>query len=752
MSLTKMKVAKGFIQKLFYSFPAQLAVMLVKKNQLLLIYWLFLIGFVTSTVGNRFGIPYLFLDAEYMGEVGFLSFFITGLALGIFYMAFNITSYMLNSFRFPFLASLYKTFEKYSLNNSLIPALFFAIYLFAVIRFQMFYQLKPFYEAMLCVLGLVCGVWLVTYLTIKYFRYTNKDIYKLFGVASTEDESKSRRKISPIRNTELRKADRKIWRVDTYLVFPFKLKIVRSTSHYKSFMLESVFRQNHVNAAVLEMIIFVTFILLGLFRDHSIFRIPASASVLLLFAIVIMIAGVLRFWLRAWANTLIVGFFLLINFFSGYEVFNVKNKAYGLDYSKDASAYSFQSIENQLTVEQYNHDFINGKLVLQNWLAKFDTTKSKPPLVLLNVSGGGGRSALYTVKTLSVIDSVLKGKFFDHVHLICGSSGGMVGAAYYRELYSRSKDFASDLSFNREVYLQSISKDLLNATVFSFTVSDLLLNFQRFEYHNQSYLKDRAYAFEQQLNENTGYILDKKLDEYLLPELKAEIPRMIISPTIINDGRVLIISPLPSSYLLKSRSNSKFRYAVPDGVEMKAFFKEHNPGNLRFTTALRMNASFPYIMPAASLPSNPSIEVMDAGIRDNYGVLNSSRFLITFKDWINENTGGVIVVQIRDNNKNEHIEASSFKTISEKLLSPFKNITGNFLLMQDYKNDADMENLKSIFGNKINFVNFEMPQKEEKISLSWHLTEREKQYVIQQASNAENLLQLQHLHKLIDQK
>lgn len=744
-----MKRARSFIQKIFYSFPAQLTVMLLKKNQLLLIYWLLLIGFVTSTIGNRFGIPYLFLDAEYMGRVGFLSFFITGLAFGIFYMAFNITSYMLNSFRFPFLASLYKTFEKYSINNSVIPLLFYLIYVACLIRFQMFYQLKSFIEAMQCVAGLLCGTGIIVYLTIKYFRHTNKDIYKLFGVASSEDESKRLKKISPIRDSELRKSDRKIWRVDTYIVFPFKQKIVRSTSHYKSFMLESVFRQNHVNAAVLEMIIFITFVLLGLFRDYTIFRIPASASVLLLFAIIIMIAGVFRFWLRSWANTIIVSIFIIINIFSGYEVFNVKNKAYGLSYKGDPEPYTFQNLENHLTQKQFNDDFANGKLVLENWAKKNTHSDEKPKLVLLNVSGGGVRSALYTVKTLSVIDSALSGKFFDHVHLINGSSGGLIGAAYYRELYMRSNDFSKDLKLNRDNYLQGISKDLLNATVFSFTVSDLLLNFQRFTYQDQSYLKDRAYAFEQQLNENTGFVFDKKLDEYLLPELKAEIPRMIVSPTIINDGRVLIISPLPSSYLLKSKFNSKFSNAVPDGIELKSYFNKHNPGNLRFSSVLRMNASFPYIMPAASLPSNPSIEVMDAGIRDNYGVVNAYRFLVTYNEWIKQNTSGVIIVQIRDNNKNEYVETSAIKTISEKLLSPFKNITGNFLLMQDYRNDTEMENLKSIFGDGLNYVNFEMTQKKEKISLSWHLTEREKQYVMQQTTSSENITSLEKLKSLL---
>jgi hypothetical protein len=88
-------------------------------------------------------------------------------------------------------------------------------------------------------------------------------------------------------------------------------------------------------------------------------------------------------------------------------------------------------------------------------------------------------------------------------------------------------------------------------------------------------------------------------------------------------------------------------------------------------------------------------------------------------------------------------------TISEKLLSPFKNITGNFLLMQDYRNDTEMENLKSLFGESLSYVNFEMTQKQEKISLSWHLTEREKQYVMQQASSAENINSLKRLKQLL---
>jgi hypothetical protein len=61
-------------QRFFYSFPIQLLIVLLKKNHLLLLYWIILFGWVTNSSSQTFGIPYLFLDPEYMGSVGFTSF------------------------------------------------------------------------------------------------------------------------------------------------------------------------------------------------------------------------------------------------------------------------------------------------------------------------------------------------------------------------------------------------------------------------------------------------------------------------------------------------------------------------------------------------------------------------------------------------------------------------------------------------------------------------------------------------------
>ena len=725
--------------KIFWlSFPVQLVIMHVKKSQLLLVYWLILFACVTQNFGNRFGIPYLFLDPEYMGKVSWLAFFIIGICLGVFIMAYNISSYMLNSFRFPFLACLYKTFEKYCYNNAVLPVMFILTYIGGIYYFQLKNQLLPISIVTIQVLALLMGVGFVIFSTLKYFQHTNKDIYKLFGVATHDGDHDNVKFVSPIRDNKLKRQRRRGWKVETYLTFPFKLRLVRSTSHYKSFMLASVFRQNHINAAVLEMIIFLLFILLGLFRDYSVFRIPAGGSILLLFTMIIMIGGVFRYWLRGWAYTALVGLFILINFLSGLEVFNFKNKAYGLDYDGAQPEYSIPKMEEILSHYRLQKDYETGLVSLNNWKKKWnDAGVEKPKLVVLSVSGGGVRSALFTFNAMLELDSALNGQLLRYTQFISGSSGGLIGASYYRELFLRNKG-SQKIFEKKETYLKNISKDVLNATAFSFIISDLFLNFQQFSYHGKTYLKDRAYAFEEQLNENTGHIMDKQLSEYYLPELKSEIPRLVICPTVVNDGRFIVISPLPSTYLLKSKNNSNFKEAIPDGVDMMTFFEKQGAGNLRYLSALRMNATFPYIMPAAQMPSEPSFQVMDAGVRDNYGVQTSVRYLIAYRQWIKENTSGVVFVQIRDNNKYEQSKMRTIKSLWEKVMSPFKNLSSNFIVMQDYVNDSFSEYLKTIYGRQIRFIDLQMNQKEDRVSLSWHLTQKEKLYVVQEGNNELN--------------
>ena len=72
-----------------------------------------------------------------------------------------------------------------------------------------------------------------------------------------------------------------------------------------------------------------------------------------------------------------------------------------------------------------------------------------------------------------------------------------------------------------------------------------------------------------------------------------------------------------------------------------------------------MTATFPYITPNTSLPSEPSIQIMDAGISDNFGLSDAVRFVYAYKDWIDENTSGIVFLSIRDSPKLSSIAPKS---------------------------------------------------------------------------------------------
>lgn len=738
---------KSRLDRIVYSFPVQLLVMHFKKNQLLLVYWLILLAFVTKTFANRFGIPYLFLDPEYLGRVNAASFFITGLATGMFVMAFNISSFILNSFRFPFLATLSKTFQKYAVNNFILPLVFVVVYIGEIIHFQYFNQFEPIQVILLNILVFLGGVVLIIILTLRYFLLTNKDIYKLYGVEHSDSIPGSRMDIEPIRPATKTKSGKKPWRVDTYLALPLHVRLVRSTAHYKTYMLQSVFKQNHINAAIMEIIVFSLFIVLGLFREYTPFQIPAAASLMLLFTMFIMLSGVVRFWLRSWATTAVIALFLILNFLSQFEFFNQKNKLTGLDYTGARKEYTFESISASHNAEKTAADQMQTIGILNKWAASANGTE-KPKLVVINVSGGGSRSSLFTFRTLQAIDSCLNGTLMQQTRLITGSSGGIIGAAYYRSLYlDHRAALRAAINQPDNVYLEDMGKDLLNATAFSFMVSDLFLNLQSFKEGQNTYYKDRGYAFEQQLNRNTNDVLDKRLGYFRKPELSGEIPMMLFTPTLINDGRSLIISPIGVSYLLQGPDTSLL--PVIDGVEYTNFFKNDKPLNTQYTSVLRVNATFPWIMPSVTLPTEPLTEAMDAGLRDNFGILYTVRFLHTFRTWIKENTSGVVVIQIRDTNKEFKMQNNSESTILQKMTSPIRNFTGNFILMQDYYFDDYMEYMRSWLDTDLEYVRFELPNMEERIPLSWHLTEKEKIFLKDVIHNEENTASLKKVSRLL---
>ena len=125
--------------KIAYSFPIQLLLNNLKRNHVLVLCWILLFAMITGAFGKYLGIPYLFLDPEYLNKVNFTSFFIMGLCTAGFTTAFHITCYINDGHRFSFVGALSRPFTKFAINNSILPILFLGAYIYQIIGFQIQY-------------------------------------------------------------------------------------------------------------------------------------------------------------------------------------------------------------------------------------------------------------------------------------------------------------------------------------------------------------------------------------------------------------------------------------------------------------------------------------------------------------------------------------------------------------------------------------------------------------------------------------
>jgi hypothetical protein len=284
-------------------------------------------------------------------------------------------------------------------------------------------------------------------------------------------------------------------------------------------------------------------------------------------------------------------------------------------------------------------------------------------------------------------------------------------------------------------------------------VNDVFFPWQRYKVDSNFYRKDRGYMFEKKFDENTDYILDKRVSDYSYFEQQAKIPMMVISPTIIDDGRRLLISPLPVSYLAVNSEYFEKKYPMKvDGIDAKSFFKNQNGENLLFTSALRMNATFPFVLPNTYLPTHPQVQCMDAGMRDNYGMESSLRFLTVFKDWIGKNCSSVIIVQSRgDYEKNYEPIVTEHPSLIQKITDPVNSLYAIWSDYQDYHEDDMMNQAEIWLGVKLHVLSFEyVPEKKDQTaSMSLHLTTREKQNILQTIYNPYNQKQLAELVALL---
>ncbi|GAA0531947.1 patatin-like phospholipase family protein [Chitinophaga japonensis] len=741
-----MKV-KLLLVKIYYSFPIQLLLLHFRKYQVLLIFWAILFSTINGGFAKVFGGDALYLAPEYLGKVNFYSTTILGLATGFFTMSWNITTFILHTGRFKFLATTSQPFFRYCLNNSLIPLTFVLCLLFRGWQYQHYQQLSTVPEMLLLAEGFVCGLLFVIFFSFFYFFNADKNISRRL-----ERRFGSPRNFLKLVLKPTKEHDENALPVHNYFSTPFKVRRARNVDHYNKHYLDSILKQHHFAAMITVGCALVFLVILAFLMDYNAFRIPAGASVMVFFAFLIGVAGAYAYLLQTWAIPVLLVMLFILNWMTVNDLIDNRNKAYGLNYRQPGQRpeYSAAALQQFFSAERAAQDRQHTLQILDRWKAKFPQER-KPMLVVMNYSGGGIRAATWTMNVLQRLDSLTHGALMEHTMLMTGASGGMMGASYYRELYYRKLQGAP-VNLYDSAYTERISRDLLNSVFSAMAVNDFITPFRSFQIGRNRYAKDRGYAFEMQLNQNTDHVLERTLKEYQQPELQARIPMLIWNATINADGRRLLISPQPVSYLCAPA------YLYPtrpvrdvDGVDFAQYFAAQQAMDLRVTSAIRMCATFPYVLPNVFLPSNPIVDVMDAGIRDNFGQETSLRFLFNFRRWINENTSGVIYLQIRDTRKNEIQPIKKKKDLGDLVFEPLFTMQQHWSAMQDFDQDNMVNYMEGHFPGKFHRIIMQyVPQKEDKAAaLSWHLTSREKVDIAGALNNPANQAAIEYILKLM---
>ncbi|HEV7622161.1 MAG TPA: patatin-like phospholipase family protein [Flavisolibacter sp.] len=712
----------AYLRGVFYSLPVQLLFLHFRKYQVLLVFWLLLFSIVNGSFMKSYGADALFLAPEYIGNVNSLGAAIMGGSIGIFIMCWNITTFILFSRHFTFLAATQYPFLKYCINNSVIPVTFLVFYLLKAYQFAHYKELVDNVEIIFLTGGFLSGLLLIFTLSFFYFFRADKTILRKLQPAFNNAKNVIAH-LQPEQNiANVRTLIHSEWFLDSF----FRVRKCRDVSHYSPELMQRVFKRHHLAAVVSVLISYLFLIIIGFFLDHKIFQLPAGASITLFFAILIGVSGSLVYFFQSWSVPALILFILVLNIMYKFSWIDPRNKAYGLNYNtKDKPEYNQHSIEALSNPDSSSKDKKNMEAIMDRW--KLKQGEEKPLMIMMATSGGGTRSATFTLDILQRLDSITHGQIMKKTFLITGASGGMIGATFFRELY-RQRLQNPKINLQSKQYVNDIAEDLLNPTFTSFIARDLFAPQMKFNVGPYTYLRDRGYAFESALDGNTRGILNKRLKDYADDESAANIPLMFYHTVITRDAKMMLMSTQHLRFMMRPPTDTVENNSAADAVDFTSYFANQDPYNLRILTALRMNATFPVVLPNVWLPTNPVIDVMDGGLRDNYGVENCLRFLSHMESWIKKNTRGVLILQIRDRMDGGWENPYEYDDLTQNAVKPFFLLQHNWYKMMEYF-QADMSNyFVDNSGYPIHKITFQyLPNKEEnKAALNFHLSQLEK--------------------------
>jgi hypothetical protein len=369
----------------------------------------------------------------------------------------------------------------------------------------------------------------------------------------------------------------------------------------------------HVVQGIVMLALAAAYVLAAIFKRH----VPAAFAVSVALALAVGVWGLLRFWFRRYRL-----FWTVVLIVFGCSI--------GVTADQPVTGLAHVSFPQEGARPR---ELLGEAAALEAWRARFPD--AKPPLVVVATSGGALRAALWTLNVLRGLEHRLPG-FMSHVRLVTGASGGMVGAAHLvSALAERGPPLANLAPEWWSALMEDAAKDSLTAVTRALILPR----------------SDRGRALEESWEEHTNGRLAMPFRELLRGEKEGWLPSLVYSPMLVEDGRRVLVSNLELGQIVESLG-PRASCSAPCAQSISAIqlFACAGVGidTIKLSTVARLSATFPWVTSAALLTTTPDRRVVDAGYYDNYGVDIATAWIRENAGWLEANTSGVLLLQIRD--------------------------------------------------------------------------------------------------------
>src|SRR5579862_9375065 len=360
------------------------------------------------------------------------------------------------------------------------------------------------------------------------------------------------------------------------------------------------------------------------------------------------------------------------------------------------------------------------------------------PRVVVCAGGGGIRAATWTAAVLEELERLPD--FVGAVRLVTGASGGIVGATFW---VARQYERLAGRPVTMEGLPRLVARDSLSALAHRLVFRDV-----PFALLPAVNAHDRGRAMEEAWQRPPAGSLAVPIGALREHEERGELPSLVFTPMLVEDGRRLVIGNVDLSRVTTNYV-SWIGGTGPEATSVSAVhLEELFPGALRelpLATAARLSASFPYVSPAAVLPTVPRRRVVDAGYYDDYGLALACDWLRacveTDRAWLERHVSAVLVIQIRD----EVSELSVHETAArppggrawgrgfEWLTSPIAGVLAAREAVMLFRNDAALAGVTAALDP--GFLTTTVFEFKGEASLSWYLTTAEIDTICAQATS-----------------